>query len=264
MEEVVWKSAITKVEPNHLVTRGYRQEELIGNVPYAHVVFLLLKGRLPEEEEGKMMDAILTSSIDHGTTPPSTLASRVIASASVPLPTAVAGGILAIGDAHGGAIENCAKFLQESVANKDEKDYDKIAEEIVKEKKAKGEIIPGYGHRFHTSDPRTIRLYKLAEELKIAGKHVAFSKAIENALFNVSGRKLPINVDGAIAAIVSDMGFDPKLGKAFFLLGRVAGLVAHVYEEITREKQMRRLSPSDCDYDGPWERELPAHYREKK
>jgi len=112
---MTWKSKITKVEPNHLVTRGYRQEDLIGNISYPHVVYLLLKGELPSEGHGKMIDAILTACIDHGVTPPSSIASRIVASGGVPLPTAVAAGVLSIGDAHGGAIEKGAKFLQDGI-----------------------------------------------------------------------------------------------------------------------------------------------------
>ena len=132
-----WNSKITKVEPNHLVTRGYRQEDLIGNIPYSHVVYLLLKGELPSKEHGKMIDAILTACIDHGVTPPSAMASRVVASGGVPLPTAVAAGILSIGDAHGGAIEKGAKLFQESVERmKDEgKTVEEMAKIVVKESK---------------------------------------------------------------------------------------------------------------------------------
>lgn len=253
-----WTSKITKVEPNHLVTRGYRQEDLIGNVPYPHVVYLLLKGEIPSEEHGRMMDAILTAGIDHGVTPPSSIASRTVASGGVPLPTAVAAGIMAIGDAHGGAIEKGAKFLQEGVErmHKDEKTVEEIAKILVKESKEQNKRILGFGHRVHTSDPRTKRLFTLAEELKISGEHIALSKAIEIELEKSAGRKLPINVDGAIAAITSDMGFDWRLGKAFFLLGRVAGLTAHVYEEQTEQKPMRKMFTMECEYDGPEERDL--------
>src|SRR4030043_1797048 len=144
-----WKTKITKVEPNHLVTKGYRQEDLIGNVPFSHVVYLLLKGELPSKEQGKMMDAILTACIDHGVTPPSTMASRIVASGDVPLPTAVAAGILSIGDAHGGAIEKGAKFLQEGVARmkKDGKKIDEIAKILVKENIEQKKRILGFGHR---------------------------------------------------------------------------------------------------------------------
>ncbi|MEA2055521.1 MAG: citryl-CoA lyase [Candidatus Thermoplasmatota archaeon] len=254
-----WKSKITKVEPNHLVTRGYRQEDLIGNVPFSHVVYLLLKSELPSKEHGKMMDAILTSCIDHGVTPPTAMASRIVASGGVPLPTAVAAGILSIGDAHGGAIEKGAKFLQEGISRmkSDEKTVDEIAKILVAESREKKKRILGFGHRVHTSDPRTKRLFELAEELNVASSHVSLSEAIEKELEVQTGRKLPINVDGAIAAISSDMGFDWRLGKAFFLLGRVAGLTAQVYEEQTEFKPMRKIFTTECVYDGPDEKDIP-------
>jgi citrate synthase len=252
-----WSSKITKVEPNHLVTRGYLQEDLIGNVSYPDVVYLLLKGELPSKEHGKMMDAILTACIDHGVTPPSSMASRIVASGGVPLPTAVAAGILSIGDAHGGAIEKGAKYLQEGIIRMrdEEKSIDEIAKILVKESRDKKKRILGYGHRFHTSDPRTKRLFYLAEELNISRGHIALSKAIEKELEAQTNNKLPINVDGAIAAISSDMDFDWRLGKAFFLLGRVAGLTAHVYEEQTEQKPMRQIFTLECNYDGPEEKE---------
>ena len=254
-----WTTKITKVEPNHLVTRGYRQEDLIGNVPYSHVVYLLLKGELPSKEHGKMIDAILTACIDHGVTPPSAMASRVVASGGVPLPTAVAAGVLSIGDAHGGAIEKGAKFLQEGVARakKEGKTIDEIAKILVTERREQNKRILGFGHRIHTSDPRTKKLYFLADELGITGDCIVLSKAIEKELNVQTGKQLPINVDGAIAAITSDMGFDWRLGKGFFLLGRVAGLTAQVYEEQTEFKPMRKMFSVECDYDGPKERDMP-------
>jgi len=253
-----WKTSITKVEPNHLVTRGYRQEDLIGNVPYSHVVYLLLKGELPSKEHGKMIDAILTACIDHGVTPPSSIASRTVASGGVSLPTAVAAGVLSIGDAHGGAIEKGAQLLQESIAQNKEKQLslDKLAELIVNDGKKHHKRILGFGHRIHTLDPRTTRLFYLADELRITRDHILLAKAIEKQLEIAHGKKLPTNVDGAIAAIISDMGFDWRLGKAFFLLGRVAGLTAHVYEEQTKEKPMRKMFDIPYDYDGPKERSL--------
>ncbi|MBN2066608.1 MAG: citryl-CoA lyase [Candidatus Thermoplasmatota archaeon] len=254
-----WTTNITKVEPNHLVTKGYRQEDLIGTIPYPHVVYLLLKGELPSEEHGRMMDAMLTACIDHGVTPPSAMASRVVASGGVPLPTAVAAGILSIGDAHGGAIEKGARFLQDGIARMKQENLsiDEMATMLVQESREQKKRILGFGHRVHTADPRTARLFSLAKELGIASDHLALSQAIEKELQVQTGKALPINVDGAIAAISSDMGFDWRLGKAFFLLGRVAGLTAQVYEEQTKEKLMRKMFEADCEYTGPKERDIP-------
>ena len=253
-----WITKITKVEPNHLVTKGYRQEDLIGNIPFSHVVYLLFRDELPSNEHGKMMDAILSACIDHGVSPPSSIAARTVASGDVPLPSAVAAGILSIGDAHGGAIEKGAKFFQEGIKLFKDKELNitEIAEILVNESIDKKERILGFGHRVHTSDPRTKRLFYIAEKMKINGHHIALSKAIEKILEKSVGKKLPINVDGAIAAIISDMGFDWRLGKAFFLIGRAAGLTAHVYEEQTEFKPMRKLFDMNCEYDGPKEREL--------
>ena len=94
----------------------------------------------------------------------------------------------------------------------------------------------------------------LAKELGFYKDHVQLSRAIEQEF--TKKKALPIHVDGAIAAIISDMGFDWHLGKAFFVLGRTAGMIAHVYEEMTTQKPMRRMCVQDVEYDGPWERSV--------
>ncbi len=252
----MWKTSISKVEPDHIVTRGYRQENLIGTVPFASVFYLLVKGKMPDKKEAVMIDALITSSIDHGVTPPSTHASRIVASAGVPLSTAVAAGILAVGDVHGGAIEDAAKILQEwvKVMHENRWSLEQTAQNLLAEMKREGKRIPGFGHRIHQNDPRTKRLYELADSLGITNDHIKLSLALKQEF--AKKNPLPINVDGAIAAIISDMDFDWRLGKAFFLLGRAAGLIAHVYEEIATEKPMRSMCKQEVEYDGPWEKDL--------
>ena len=260
----MWKSAISKIEPNHILTRGYRQEDLIGNVPFASVFFLLVRGRMPSAKEAVMIDAIITSSVDHGVTPPSTHASRIVASAGVSLPTAVAAGILAVGDVHGGAIEDCARILQEWVKTKHQKkmSFQEIAQILLGKLKGQGKYMPGFGHRIHTQDPRTKRLFGMADELGITNGHIKLTRAIEKEF--AKQKALPVNVDGAIGAIISDLGFDWRLGKAFFLIGRCAGLIAHVYEEVTTQKPMRTMCTSEVEYDGPWERDLLVNSKFQK
>jgi citrate synthase len=114
MSEETWKTSITKIEPNKIAYKGYRVEELMGRVPFADVVFLLLRGELPSKEQGMLMDAMLVSSIDHGATPPSALAARTVASGGAPLTTAVAAGISSINKHHGGAIEGCGSGRTEA------------------------------------------------------------------------------------------------------------------------------------------------------
>jgi len=253
-----WETAVTKVEPNKLLLRGYRIDELMGRINFAQGVFLALKGELPRDEEAKMLDAMLVSSVDHGATPPSCLAARTIASTGAPLNTALAGGILAISRYHGGAIEDSMRIIQEAVRRKREihNTQEEMASIIVREYREKHKRLPGFGHRIHTRDPRTIKMFQIASDLGIAGEYVEMAKAIEGSIEKSSGKRLPINVDGAIAALLCEMEFPPELANAFFIMARIPGLVAHVYEEQTRMKPMRHINSKDHEYDGIPERDL--------
>ncbi len=250
MGENHWTTEITKIEPNKIVVRGYRIDQLMGKYSFPQVIYLILKGELPDERTGKMIDAILVSSLDHGATPPSTLAARTIASTGSPLNAALAGGILAIYKYHGGAIENAMRQFKEIVEEgKDPKQW-------VKNKLESKQIIYGFGHRYHKNDPRTAKLFQMAEELGFAGEYVRVAKEIATAIEEIKGKRLPVNVDGAIAAILCELGFPPELGNAFFIMARTPGLIAHIYEEQTKMKPMRKIDPVDHEYVGPPEKDL--------
>jgi len=258
MSELHWKTAITKVEPNKLCLRGYRIDQLMGQVPFSHMMYLAIKGELPPENVGKLMDAMLVSSVDHGATPPSTLAAITVASTGAPLNAALASGILAISEFHGGAVEKCMETLITARKRVEERgeSAEAAAEAVVAEASARKERLSGFGHRYHTKDPRTARLFELAGEYGLAGKYVEMALAIEAALGKQTGRPLPINVDGAIAALLCELEFPSLLANSFFILARVPGLVAHIYEEKTRQRPMRQIHPTDHEYDGPEERSL--------
>jgi len=259
MSEDKWKTAITEIKKGEINVRGYDIGEMMDKLSFSDAIFLTLKGQLPEKDESEMMRAILVSSIDHGVTPPSVLSARNVFSSGNSLNAAVAGGVLSIGDVHGGAIEKCAKILQEWAKKSDE--VASLAKELVSDLIYAKIRMPGFGHRLHEIDPRTVKLFQIAQRLNFSGRHLELAQAVETELTNSLGKKLPINVDGAIAAVISDMGFDWRLGKAFFIISRVPGLVAHVYEEMTREKPMRKLGDWNCEYDGPAKREIPDSYK---
>jgi citrate synthase len=201
------------------------------------------------------------SSIDHGVTPPSTLASRNVAVSRAPLKDSVAAGILAFGPRHGGDIESCMRFLDSGLGFvRNGKSVQDAAATIVDDYAREAIIPPGFGHRFHTRDPRASRLFQMALELELEGEHVRLLRAVEHALEarkEQYGQALPVNVDGAIAAICADLGFAHDLGNAVFLISRLPGLIAHAHEERVRQAPMRQIDPKDHDYDGPRERRLP-------
>jgi citrate synthase len=194
-------------------------------------------------------------------TPPSTLAARNVATSGAPLKDCVAAGILAFGPHHGGDIESCMRFLDQGLTlARNGHSVQDAANEIVEICIRQGETPPGFGHRFHTRDPRAARLFQMALELELEGEHVHMMRAAERALAakqDEIGRLLPVNVDGAIAAISADLGFAYDLGNAIFLISRLPGLIAHAHEERFRQSPMRQIDPKDSDYDGSRERRLP-------
>jgi len=255
-----WNTAITQIAPNRILVRGYRLDELIGRASFGQMVYLLIEGELPSPEVGRMMEAILVSSVDHGVTPPSTLAAITSASTGAPVNAALAAGILSINRHHGGAIENCMRLISRLLEAHAASGLaiSEVAGKAVAESRAAKQRLPGLGHRLHTDDPRTRRLFELAGELNLAGPAVEALKALEAELAAASGKSLPINVDGAIAALLLDLGFNPALGNAFFIIARLPGLLAHVEEEYTRQKPMRVIDPREFEYDGPAQREVPG------
>lgn len=253
--KAVWTSAITRIEPNKVAVRGRDIAKLMGKTSFGAAVHLILTGAMPDERVGRLMDAILVSSIDHGATPPSCLAARTVASTGATLSASVAAGILAINKHHGGAIEDCARYLGELLqrAREMKASIDDIAVAEVGRIKAEGARISGFGHRIHTKDPRTARMFELAKEAGLSGgpeTHIGAARAVERA-FAAIGKPLPINVDGAIGAILADLGLDPRVFNGIFMIARTPGLVAHVTEEQTRERPMRRIDPVNHAYDGP-------------
>jgi citrate synthase len=246
-----WFTGITDVRPNELRLRGYRIDALMGRVTFAEAIYLALVGELPSLEVGRLVDAILVASVDHGATPPSTLAARTAASTGAPLNAALAAGLLSINRHHGGAVEGCMRLIMQVVDSAADGDLAGTASTLVAAQRAEGKRMPGFGHRLHSADPRVARLFALAEEARIAGRGVAVVQLLAEALAAQSGRALPINVDGALAAILFDLGLAPELANAFFMLARVPGLVAHIREEQTRERPVRPIHPTDHEYDGP-------------
>ncbi len=258
--ELHWTTAITSILPNEIRLRGYRLDELMGESTFSQAIYLALTGSLPMPSVGRLLDAILVASIDHGATPPSTLAARTAASTGAPYNTAVAAGILSINQHHGGAIEDSMRLVLDAldVMTRRNESFDETAARVVAAYRAEGKRLPGFGHRVHTADPRTARLLALAEELHLAGRGVRMLRALEAAFADQSGRKLPVNVDGAIAALLVDLEIPPELANTFFIMARVPGLVAHVHEEKTRQRPMRVIHPTDHTYDGPEPRGMIA------
>src|SRR5437773_8017171 len=225
-KKAVWHSAITRIEPNKVAVRGYNIAELMGRVSVGAAVYLILTGELPSPAVARLMDAILVSSIDHGATRPSALAARTVASTGATLSAAVAAGIMSINRHHGRAIEDCARQLK-SIADRatiSSISLEESATRTLAAMREAGERMSGFGHRLHTKDPRTARLFELAREAGVDGAHMQAARAVEKA-FTDAKKSLPINVDGAIRAILADLGLNPASLNGNFLVVLTPGII---------------------------------------
>jgi len=245
-----WQTSIAEATEDGVLIRGYDMlTELVGKVDFGALVYLLLKGELPEGNEAKMINAIFICSAEHGISPSSTV-TRFIQAAGVPIQCSVAAGAMMFGDIHGGAGQEFSRNIQKLVLDTDRSQtpYENAAREYVQQQKR----IDGFGHPQHKSgDPRTKVLFALAKSYGIAGSHVRMTEALEQALIEKTNRPILANVDAAVGAIISDMGFDWRVARAFIVIPRTAGLFAHAFEEETREPGWRKIPLDEVEYDGP-------------
>jgi citrate synthase len=263
-----WETTLSEATAESISIRGYDLADLIGAVPFPAVVHLLYTGELPDGPTARLIDAVMVASIDHGAGAPSVLAARTAVSGGATLQAAAAAGLLTLGDFHGAAVDASMQAIAavvDDVATRGRARGGALADaadRLVVARRAEGRRVPGFGHRLHRRrDPRIERLFAVAREAGVAGDHLAAATAIEAALARSAGRPVPVNIDGAMAAILGEVGFPSDLGNALFIASRVAGILAHASEERRTMPPMRRVDPADHTYHGPRERNLPPEVR---
>jgi citrate synthase len=221
--------------PDRVVVRGLDlTEDLLGKINLGDMAFLELMGRVPSEGESIVFNAMLVSLVEHGITPNTIAARLTYLGAPEALQGAVAAGILGLGSVFVGTIEGAARLVQESLpAAGSPEELPLVAERIVREFRERKQPIPGLGHPIHKPvDPRSTRLLALAEAHGIAGSHVRLMRLIGEETERQTGRRLPLNVTGAIGAIASELEIPWQVCRGLGIMARSIGLVAHLLEEI--------------------------------
>ena len=207
--------------------------EVMGRLSLTDLAYLLVTHREPTPSERRLLDAVLVALADHGLTP-SALATRLThTGAPEAVQASIAAGLLGAGSVFLGPTGDTAEFLAAVLAGApDDGDLAALAEAAVAARRAEGLRVPGLGHPVHREvDPRTPRLYELAEEEGLLGPHLRLLTEVAAAHERQSGKALPINGAGAAGAALADLGLPPDVIRAFVLIGRTAGLVAHIAEE---------------------------------
>ncbi len=259
-----WRTGISRIRPGEILLRGYPVEQLIGEVSFAEMIWLLLRGDLPSPAQGRLLEAALVAAVDHGPQAPSIAAARMAATCGLGLNNAVATGANLLGDVHGGAGQQCMEILAGlDHAASQGTDLEAAARCLVADYRSTKRHIPGFGHRFHPRDPRRDPLLDLTSKAVAAGEAPGWAlragTALERALAEGRSRPVPMNIDGATAIIYSELGFAPELGRGLFVLSRSVGILAHAWEEKGSGTRIKGPLPRPLlpAYDGPDPRDLP-------
>ena len=260
-----WDTAIIDIHPGKIAIRGYPIEELIGRVRFPDMIWLMLRGDLPSRGQSDLLEAALVPGVDHGPHAPSIAISCMAVSCGLPVNGAMASAINVLDDVHGGAGQQCMELYREIAAEAGEGgDVVKTATAVIQRHRDTGEkIVPGFGHRFHPIDPRTAPLFALVAKAvaagTVSGRWAAIGHAVEEALKAITGRHIPMNIDGITAVIFCELGFEPELGRGLFILSRSVGILAHAWEQKQRGRRMMGPMPKEIPYrySGPARRTVP-------
>ncbi|SDD44696.1 citryl-CoA lyase [Paraburkholderia lycopersici] len=251
-----WSTSIIDIHPGKINVRGYPIEELVGNVSFPQMIWLMLRGELPGDEEAALLEAALVASVDHGPHAPSIAISRMATSCGLPINGAMASALNALDDVHGGAGQQAVELYADIAARiAAGNTLDAAVESGVDAFIAvHGKYLPGFGHRFHPVDPRAGRLLALVDARvasgTINGRHAAIARGIEALLKKRKHRPVPMNIDGVTAVIYAELGFAPELARGVFCLSRAVGILAHAWEQRGRAERNK----------GPMPRQIPYAY----
>jgi citrate synthase len=228
--------------PGVVELRGVPVQELIGQVDFVSMIWLLVRGALPSPGEAALLEAALVASVDHGPQAPSIAIARMTATCGVGLNNAMASGVNALGDSHGGAGQQCVEALTSIVSLQDSGVADAVAQVA-----ARYRYVPGFGHRFHPVDPRRDPLLTLVDRAVadgvVGGRYLAAARALEAHLNETHTMPVPMNIDGATAVIYAELGFAPELARGLFVLSRSVGILAHAWEETTEGRRNKGPIP---------------------
>ena len=204
--------------------------EIVGERTFSETFFFIVTSRMPSAAELKCFDACLNILMDHGITPNALVARLAHDSAPEDIQVAMASALLMVGNKFAGTMVGAGRLLAEGMAaGGDPREW---AAETVARHRATKRRIPGFGHPYYyPDDPRAARLFQIAEDAGLECKNIDLIKILGEEIDKASGKHLTLNVTGAMGAVLSEIGFPAELMRSVAVIGRAAGLVAHIYEE---------------------------------
>ena len=242
-----WTTSIIDMEPGQIDIRGHAIQDLIGNLSFTEMIWLMLRNEKPKLDEVKLLEAALVASVDHGPQAPSIASARMAVTCGLGLNGAMGTAVHMLDDVHGGAGQQLVDLLHKISEN--EELNDKEMEEILAVyRKEVNPYVPGFGHRFHKPvDPRAPRLMSIVEDAKkngvVKGNFMKIALQIERVLEKIKCKSVPMNIDGATAVIYAELGFASELARGLFCLARSVGAMAHGYEQMQQGGRNKGPTP---------------------
>ncbi|MEI7297484.1 citryl-CoA lyase [Paraburkholderia tropica] len=249
-----WSTSIIDIHPGSIRVRGYPIQELIGQISFPDMIWLMLRGELPTNDQAQLLEAALVASVDHGPHAPSIAISRMAVSCGLPLNGAMASALNTLDDVHGGAGQQAVElFYRVERALRSGNTLEAAVELSVDNHIAEhGKYLPGFGHRFHPVDPRAGSLLDMVDGVAtrqvVSGKYVVIARKIERLLLRRKARPVPLNIDGATAVIYAELGFEPELARGVFCLSRAVGILSHAWEQRGRSERNKGPMPRQLAY----------------
>ncbi|HEY1854021.1 MAG TPA: citryl-CoA lyase [Solirubrobacterales bacterium] len=256
-----WSTSVSQATDSKLLIRGYPIEEIIDQLSYSEVLFLAVRGDLPTKPQARVLDAALCSIPANQWIAAHLLAAAATASASPesPIP-GIASGILTMGSvtvspqATAELIYRAQELLAETGS------MDEAAIKVVEEYRAEGKRIPGLGHPTRKDhDPRATALAEVTKREGVWGEICELYSKVHQTMLEQTGKQLPINIDGMLACVLAELGFNPREMGGVAAVAAMPGIVAYVIEEIERGVPLRIVPDAlGSKYTGPAERHIES------
>ncbi|WP_413875592.1 citryl-CoA lyase [Albidovulum sp.] len=246
-----WVTSVSEITSEDIYIRGYPMRELVGQVPFAAIAYLLIRGQLPTPGQARMMDVILCSILDYGLQKSGTVAARAVASVNPSMPAGLGAAMLAAGE-YALSPEDTGNFIARTRADwkAGGLPMDEAATSLVATLRAQKKRVPGFGHQtFKGVDPRAEKLKAIAQREGIWGEANEWYAAVHRAFRIASGKPdMVMNDVGMLAGIMVQMGFTPAEMCGLALLSTFPGLIAHISEEMGSGVRNRLIPDSQVEY----------------
>jgi citrate synthase len=255
MPEQSWSTAVGEVAHGVINVRGYPLADIIGGLSFADATFLTIRGELPTPGQSRVMDAALTSILEHGFYAPTTLAARTVSSAAPEsIIPGLAAGLLTIGSITVSPQHSAEVIIEIENAVGRGSTVESAVDVYVSRMRETRKRMPGIGHPLHPEgDPRAIALQTVAEREGVWGTRAGYFLAAREEYMRRIGRDFPVNIDGMLGCVLSELGFHPIEMPGVAAMSFMPGIIAHCVEEVLAPPTLRI---ADGAYTGPAARSL--------